>query len=97
MPYIMHPSQRALLDSHIIPAAQAAANEGDLNYCLTRLVDQWLVIHGLNYAELNAVIGVLECAKLELYRRVAAPYEDRKIAANGDVYDCIEEGEANDK
>jgi len=32
-------------------------------------------------------IGALECAKLELYRRVAAPYEDTKIAENGDVYD----------
>jgi len=35
---------------------------------------------------INAIIGALECAKLELYRRVAAPYEDDKIAENGDVY-----------
>ena len=35
---------------------------------------------------LNAIIGALECAKLELYRRVAAPYEDDKIIENGDVY-----------
>jgi hypothetical protein len=34
----------------------------------------------------NEAIGVLECAKLELYRRVAAPYEDEKIAESGDVY-----------
>jgi len=32
------------------------------------------------------VTGVLECAKLELYRRIAAPYEDTKIEENGDVY-----------
>ena len=31
-------------------------------------------------------MGALECAKLELYRRVAAPYEDVKIMENGDVY-----------
>jgi hypothetical protein len=31
-------------------------------------------------------IGALECCKLEFYRRVAVPYEDRKIKSNGDVY-----------
>jgi len=31
-------------------------------------------------------VGVLECAKMELYRRVAAPYEDKKKEENGDVY-----------
>jgi hypothetical protein len=40
----------------------------------------------LRYAHLNEAIGVLECAKLELYRRVAAPYEDEKITESGDVY-----------
>jgi hypothetical protein len=36
-------------------------------------------------AEREAV-GAIECCKLEFYRRVAAPYEDRKIKTNGDVY-----------
>ena len=42
---------------------------------------------GLNpkYSKINAIIGILECIKLELYRRVAAPYEDVKAAENGDV------------
>lgn len=30
--------------------------------------------------------GALECAKLELYIRIARPYEDAKIHDNGDVY-----------
>ena len=42
------------------------------------------------YAHLNEAIGVLECAKLELYRRVAAPYEDGKRAETGDVYGILE-------
>ena len=42
----------------------------------------------LYYEWINEVIGVLECAKLELYRRVAAPYEDDKRLQNGDVYSC---------
>ena len=40
----------------------------------------------VEYARINELIGVLECAKLELYRRIAVPYEDTKIAENGDVY-----------
>lgn len=34
----------------------------------------------------NSGIGALEAAKLEFYRRVVAPYEDKKIFDNGDVY-----------
>jgi len=41
---------------------------------------------GLSYSNVNEIIGALECIKLELYRRVAAPYEDLKIEENGDVY-----------
>jgi len=40
----------------------------------------------VRYAHLNEVVGVLECAKLELYRRVVAPYEDQKMTESGDVY-----------
>jgi hypothetical protein len=60
---------------------------GELNYALTRLVDGYIARGGgVRYALLNEVVGALECAKLELYRRVAAPYEDGKIAQAGDVY-----------
>lgn len=66
-------------------------NAGELNYALTRVVDDYLVRLGaqagrLRYAHLNEAIGALECAKLELYRRIAAPYEDAKIDESGDVY-----------
>lgn len=62
-------------------------NAGELNYAITRIVDEYLVARGgLRYASLNEVVGALECAKLELYRRVAAPYEDEKVARSGDVY-----------
>jgi len=60
---------------------------GELNYAITRLVDVYLVSKGpIRYAHLNEVLGALEGAKLELYRRVAAPYEDRKLGETGDVY-----------
>lgn len=57
---------------------------GELNYHITKLCHEYLA-PGFNYAALNEVIGVLECAKLELYRMLAAPYEDRKRAENGPI------------
>jgi hypothetical protein len=74
-----------------IDGGGAPENAGELNYAVTRLVDAYLVARAadagrLRYVHLNEAVGVLECAKLELYRRVAAPYEDGKIAESGDVY-----------
>ena len=59
---------------------------GELNYLITTLIREYILQKGLSYGTLNEVVGVLECAKLELYRRVAAPYEDQKCDENGDVY-----------
>jgi hypothetical protein len=59
---------------------------GELNYVITCLVQKFLAQSHVGYTELNAAIGVLECAKLELYRRVVARYEDTKIKENGDVF-----------
>jgi hypothetical protein len=60
---------------------------GELNYAITRLVDDYLIQKGgIRYAHVNEVIGVLECAKLELYRRIASPYEDQKLSETGEVY-----------
>lgn len=58
---------------------------GQLNYCISRILHNWLKAVGLKYDKVNHVIGVLECAKLELYRMVAAPYENKKRLANGSV------------
>lgn len=60
-------------------------NPGILNYRLTKLLIEWL---GKNprYADFNAVIGALESAKLEMYRRSVAGYEDQAIDRNGDIY-----------
>lgn len=58
---------------------------GDLNYILIKFVHIIIATRKKNYALLNALIGTLECCKLELYRRIVSPYEDEKIAENGDV------------
>lgn len=56
---------------------------GELNYIITKLLHSQL--KPMSYTKLNNLTGVLECVKLELYRRKAAPYEDLKIQENGDV------------
>jgi hypothetical protein len=65
-----------------------AVDVGQMNYLVTKVVNDYLVKTGVTYARINEAIGALECAKLELYRRIAAPYEDKKLVANGDVYSC---------
>jgi|TARA_R110002110_G_scaffold230297_1_gene445982 hypothetical protein len=63
--------------------------EGNLNYCLGRLINS-LLKNNLRYAEVNRIIGALECAKLEVYRRLVSPYEDLKAIENGDVFTVVE-------
>jgi hypothetical protein len=64
---------------------------GNLNYIISEIVNQTLKRQGLRYQTINAIIGALECCKLELYRKVARPYEDEKCKINGEVYDITQE------
>jgi hypothetical protein len=57
---------------------------GHLTYLFYRLALDALP-ENPRYRDLHAVLGAMEAAKLEFYRRVVAPYEDGKIAENGDV------------
>jgi hypothetical protein len=59
---------------------------GDVNFLITNQLQEYLEQEGLSYKTLNEIIGVLECAKQEFYRRVVVPYEDKKKEENGDVY-----------
>jgi hypothetical protein len=63
----------------------AVSTAGELNYIFTRLAKTYVAANGGNYQAMNDVLGALEGAKLELYRRQVAPYEDSKRALNGDV------------
>ena len=59
---------------------------GELNYALSQEIQRYLERGEPGYQRFNDVIGVLECLKLELFRRKVAPYEDVKIKQNGDVW-----------
>ena len=69
-----------------INCGEPAVNAGELNYVLTQLCVSYFRHVGGRYQQINDILGALEGAKLEFYRRGAAPYEDMKIAENGDVY-----------
>lgn len=82
MPYITKAQRDSLGEKFV----NYADNAGELNYQLTTIIYEYYMKHGGRYQQINDILGALEGAKLEFYRRVAAPYEDKKIIENGDVY-----------
>lgn len=63
------------------------SDPGELNYVLSRAIKQYIEYHGLRYRTLNDIVGVLAALSMEVYRRLAAPYEDDRLHLNGDVFD----------
>lgn len=93
MPYIPELRRREW-DAALTAAAQVHAatfvGPGQMNYLITALLNQYLCSSLVGYDALNEVIGILECAKQEFYRRVIAGYEDVKRTENGDVYESTQ-------
>jgi len=81
MPYIKKEHREDIPD--IFPIKWTV---GDLNYFFTNTLRNYIEVKGESYELYNSLIGVLECCKLELYRRKIADYEDKKIVENGDVW-----------
>ena len=91
MPYIKQ-ELRDIVDPLIYPLedtilnADLPVNIGLVNYIITRIVSAE-IRNNMCYQTINEAIGVLECCKQELYRRLAVPYEIKKCKENGDVFD----------
>jgi hypothetical protein len=97
MPYIKAEYRETLdpaireLARRIVDVARTLPEEtafaGLLNYACTSVAMQ--VVHErfgrIRYGTIATVTGVFKNVADEFYRRVAAPYEDKQIAANGDV------------
>lgn len=83
MPYI--PEHQRRVEHLLAPLATQTNTPGEWNYVITRFLHLVIERHGVSYALLNTLIGVLGCVTMELYRMVAAPYEDKKRAENGPV------------
>lgn len=81
MPYITLKA-RAELEKYPLSVEDA----GELNFLLTQLIMRYANVKGLKYKTINDILGALEGAKMEFYRRVVVKYEDSKREENGDVY-----------
>ncbi len=89
MPYI--PQQDRLkfqcaLDAMAATIRAFGISNGEFNYLLTKIALLYLEKHTVCYSTISDVVKTFECAKLEFYRRVAGPYEDKKAEQNGDCY-----------
>lgn len=87
MPYVKQELREAVARQTValigaIESQPIEVRAGLMNYVVTSMIHQ---LYKPSYANYNEAIGVLECIKLELYRRVVAKYEDSKIIENGDV------------
>lgn len=83
MPYVNESDRELYAPEVVVPDSP-----GGLNYQITMVVKHYLEGNGESYRTYNDIIGALECAKLELYRRMVVPYENKKRLANGDVYNA---------
>lgn len=65
---------------------------GHLNYVISTVV--WTLFKQKpSYRHASDLIATLEAVKLEFYRRAVVPYENRKIAENGDLENPFNAGE----
>ncbi|MFX1588571.1 MAG: DUF6899 family protein [Promethearchaeota archaeon] len=81
MPYLNDKKLRKRLNAIILGYGHNLKEKGALNYLLFKFAK----IHCHDYNDFKNLMGELEMCKQEIYRRLAAPYEDIKIKENGDV------------
>ncbi len=82
MPYIKKEDRR----KYCVRQIDTFETPGQLNFAITDIIRLYMQDKELSYQTINDIVGALEGAKLEFYRRIAVPYEDKKIQENGDVY-----------
>ena len=90
MPYIPKET-RPKINNRVAELALAVNTPEELSYAITKLIlyCQLRIVEGksaISYSWLSHVLGVLEATKLEIYRRMVAPYEEIKAGKNGDVF-----------
>lgn len=81
MPYISWMARAQLRHGYRHPSTP-----GELNFIIVQVIEEYRRTMGDGYRTFSEITGALECSKLEFYRRVVAPYEDRARDENGEVY-----------
>lgn len=80
MPYISDEQRRR----ELTPLSRAR-DVGELNYQIFMCMKHYLEGKKLSYAEIQNALGSCNEAQHEFRRRILVPYEQLKIAENGDV------------
>jgi len=89
MPYIRKNDRlqyEELLEKLLDLLEQSGYHPGHMNFVISDLINKCLGEEGMSYTNANKWIGSLECAKLEIYRRLLVPYENDKCQENGEVF-----------
>ncbi len=84
MPYIKKEDRHQFADD-LESLSMNIESPGELNYVISMLCKKYIEYKKVSYSTYNEVVGVLECAKLEVYRHQVAPYEELKISENGEI------------
>lgn len=85
MPYISQESKEKVDRGLVALGLSEFECAGDLNYAIHQLIAKYIDQNNSSYQTYNDIVGVLDCAKMEIYRRLVAKYEDNKVEENGDV------------
>ena len=85
MPYISNDNDKRINLDEIVELMHElnVKADGDLNYILFKYCKKYVKPSYNNYK--NFIAELTECGR-EIARRLLAPYEDKKIDENGDVY-----------
>jgi len=80
MPYITKEAREELYD-------RDPENAGELQYLIAMMMSDYISDRDqYDYQTLNDVMGALAGAQQEFYRKIVAPYEEKKELLNGSVY-----------
>jgi hypothetical protein len=87
MPYIKKDDRKKFAQILELVASGTPTTCGELNYLITKICHLYVDANKQCYQTMNDIVGALECAKFEFYRRDIAHYEETKIKENGDIYE----------
>jgi hypothetical protein len=83
MPYIKK-RERDKITKGLTLALEDIDTKGELCFAIYYLMKEFAEME-MNFDNASNAIAAADCAKLEFYRRILAPYEDQKIQENGDI------------
>lgn len=83
MPYIKE-NDRDFFNPSLDEIVDSIQNPGDVCYCVYYMLKK-VFEKDKKFKTISSLIGEIECAKMEFYRRIVVPYEDKKIIENGDI------------